>query len=58
MPRYFMDTGLSVKAVEYTVVMRCISLTSIREITVCDVASMAISFDSRLFGASAKSDSR
>jgi hypothetical protein len=58
MPRYFMDTGLSVNAVEYTVVMRCISLTSIRPMTVCDVASMAISFDSRLLGASAKSDSR
>jgi hypothetical protein len=27
-------------------------------VTVCDVASIAISFDSQLFGASAKSDNR
>ncbi len=58
MPRYFMDTGFDVKAVVITESIRCTSLTCIRSVIVAEVASIAISFDTRLRGESAKSESR
>ena len=57
MPRYFIDTGLSVNAVVTIVSMRCTNFIWSRSITAAHVASMAISFDTRDRGASAKSDS-
>jgi hypothetical protein len=53
-----MDTGLDVNAVVITESMRCTSLTCIRSIIVAEVASIAMSFDTRLFGDNAKSESR
>ena len=58
MPRYFMDTGRDVNAVVITESTRCTSLIAMRSVIVAEVASMAISFDTRLRGDSAKSESR